>query len=70
MNIRIQLINSFGTFNGNILKVNTEQYNTILEMSKNFYDAGFEMETEEGDFIIFPPDIVKASILKIIKIDV
>lgn len=70
MNIRIQIINNFGVFNGKILKVDTEQYNTILEMSKGFYETGFEMETDDDGFIIIPPEIVKVSILKILKIDV
>jgi hypothetical protein len=34
-------------------------------MSKNFYETGFEMSTEDDGFIIIPPEIVKKSILKI-----
>ena len=70
MKIQIQVINKFGTFNGEILTIDESQYKIIVEMSKNFYETGFEMETEDGGFLIVPPDIVKDSILKIKKYDV
>jgi hypothetical protein len=67
MKIQIQIINKFGNFNGELLNVDEFQYETIIEMSKNFYMTGFEMETEDGEFVIIPPDIVRDSILKIVK---
>jgi len=67
MNIEIQLeiICEYGSFLGEILNVSDEQYKSIIEMSKNFYETGFEMSTENGGFIILPPEIVRKSILKI-----
>lgn len=70
MKIQIQIINKFGTFNGEIIDIDESQYAIIVEMSKSFYETGFEMETEDGGFVIIPPDIVKDSILKIKKYDV
>jgi len=65
MKIQIILLNDQGEFYGEVLDVNQEQYKNIITMSKNFYETGFEMSDEEGGFLIFPPDIVKKSILKI-----
>lgn len=65
MEIQIQITTKYGTFLGEVIKVTSDQYNVIIEMSKNFYETGFEMNTEDGGFIIIPPDIVKDSILKI-----
>jgi hypothetical protein len=65
MKIQIILLNDQGEFYGEVLDVNQEQYKNIITMSKNFYETGFEMSDEEGGFLIFPPEIVKKSILKI-----
>lgn len=66
MKIQISILNEFGEFKGEILDVTIDQYKNITELSKNFYETGgFEMECEDGGFIIFPPDIIKKSILKI-----
>jgi hypothetical protein len=65
MKIQVHIINEYGVFDGEILEVNQEQYNNIAEMSKNFHITGFEMTTEDGGFIIIPPELVKKSILKI-----
>lgn len=68
MTIQIILINEFGEFYGEYFNVNSEQYSNIIEMSKNFYETGFEMSDEDGMFLIFPPEIVKKSILKVRKV--
>lgn len=66
MKIQISILNEFGEFKGEILEVTIDQYKNITELSKNFYETGgFEMECEDDGFIIFPPDIIKKSILKI-----
>ena len=65
MKIQIVLINEYGEFYGEHLKVTDEQYSNIIEMSKNFYETGFEMSDEDGGFLIIPPEIVKKSILKV-----
>ncbi len=70
MKIQIQIINDLGSFSGEILEMSQEQYIQTQELSKNFYDSGFEMDLEDGGFIIFPPDIIKKSILKINRINV
>jgi hypothetical protein len=65
MKIQIQIINEYGVFDGEILLVNAVQYSNIVDMSKSFHESGFEMTTEDGGFIIIPPELVKKSILKI-----
>lgn len=65
MKIQLQILSGDHIFNGEILEVTESQYKNIIEMSKNFYESGFEMTTEDGGFVIIPPDIVKKSILKI-----
>jgi hypothetical protein len=49
-----------------------EQYRNIVELSKTYYETGFEMNLENGGFVILPPEIVKKSVLQIniIKEDV
>ena len=68
MKIQITIQNEFGEFLGEVLEVSGEQYSQIIELSRNFYNQGFELVCENGDFTIFPPEIVKKSILKIAKV--
>ncbi len=63
--IQIVLKNEFGEFNGRKVLINQENYDNVVKMSKSFYQAGFELTLENGDFVIFSPDIVKKSILTI-----
>lgn len=67
MIIQIILITDFGTFKGEELEVDEEQYQNIINFSKNYYETGFEMSLEDGGFAIFSPEIIKKSILKIQK---
>ncbi len=67
MAIQIILITDFGTFKGEELEVDEEQYQNIINFSKNYYETGFEMNLEDGGFAIFSPEIIKKSILKIQK---
>lgn len=67
-NIEAQIIirNDFGEFFGKKIIVSEDQYLKIIEMSKSFYKgSGFELTCENGDFIIFPSEIVQKSMLKI-----
>ena len=66
----IQLVvkNRFGEFRGNKVLLSLENYEALLKMSKTFYVAGgFELTCEDNSYVIFPPDIVKESILIINK---
>ena len=66
--IQLVLVNSFGEFFGKKAIVTNEQYNNIVLISKSFYNGGgFELTCEDETFLIFPPEIVKKSILKINK---
>jgi hypothetical protein len=68
-NVEIELqyivINGYGEFKGETLIVNEEQYANIMELSKTFYNSGFELNCEDGSYMVFPPDVVRGSILKI-----
>jgi len=70
--IQISILCEFGNYYGEIIQVSLEQYRNIIELSKNYYETGFEMALEDGSFVILPPDIVKKSVLQIniIKEDV
>lgn len=70
MRIQLILITEFGTFYGEFLDVNQEQYDNIVSYSKEYYHTGFEMNLEDGGFAIFSPEMIKKSILKIDKVDV
>lgn len=68
-NVEIELqyiiINSYGEFKGETMIVNEEQYKNIIELSKTFYNSGFELNCDDGSYVIFPPEVVRGSILKI-----
>jgi len=70
MKIQLVLITEYGSFFGEIFEVNDEQYQNIINFSKNYYESGFEMNLEDGGFVIFSPEMIKKSILKIDKVDV
>lgn len=64
--VQIVIVNEFGEFFGKKNIINEEQYQHVLEISKIFYTgAAFELTCEDDTFIVFPPDIVQKSILKI-----
>ena len=70
--VQITILGEFGNFYGEVLEVSVDQYRNIIDLSKNYYETGFEMNLESGGFVILPPDIVKKSVLQIniIKEDV
>jgi len=70
MKIQLVLYTEFGQFLGEIFEVDEEQYQNIVNFSKNYYETGFEMTLEDGGYTIFSPEMIKKSILKIDKIDV
>ena len=68
MKVQFNLITEFGDWNSNLIDINDiSEYNNIVELSRKYYETGFEMETEDGSFIIFTPELVKKSVLRIIK---
>lgn len=70
-NVQIILRNDFGEFFGKKAKINQEQYDSLVDMSKKFHlVGGFELTLVDDTFMIFPPEIVKKSILIIKKEEV
>jgi hypothetical protein len=70
MIVQISITNQFGDFLGKKVNLNDNQYEKLVEMVRNFYsNGGFELTLENEDFVVFPPEIVKNSFIKIIKID-
>jgi hypothetical protein len=66
--VQIIVINKLGEFRGKKAIMTIEQYTTLLEMAKNFYkQAGFELTCEDDSFIVFSPDVIKQSALRVIK---
>jgi hypothetical protein len=63
--IEIQMIlkNEFGEFVGRKVSIELDKYDGFVKLSKNFYLSGFELTCEDGTFMVFPPEIVKKSIL-------
>jgi len=67
--VQIVLINHFGEFVGKKSILSNEQYKNLLQMSKGFYTGGgFELTCDDGTFVVFPPEIVRQSILQVKKI--
>lgn len=70
MIVQISITNQFGDFLGKKVSLSESQYQKLVEMVRNFYsNGGFELTLENEDFVVFPPEIVKNSFIKIIKID-
>ena len=68
------VISNFGEFLGRSALLSKDQLDAIIEMSKSFYKTpGFELTQEDGNFIVFPGEVIKNSILKInidkVKVD-
>jgi hypothetical protein len=70
MKIQLVLYTEFGQFLGEIFEVDEEQYQNIVNFSKNYYETGFEMTLEDEGYVIFSPEMIKKSILKIDKVNV
>ncbi len=69
MEIQLILTNKFGEFKGRRAELSEENYSKLTEMVKTFYvNGGFELTLEDESFVVFPPDVVKESILKLVKI--
>ena len=66
MNIILTIRNKLGEYRSKPIDVSIEDYENIIELSKQFYLSGYEMETENG-FVVIPPEIIKESILLIEK---
>ena len=62
MVILFRIINELGEFESEEMTVTSEQYVKIKEMSKNFYEGGYEMYLPNG-FLVMSPEIVRKSIL-------
>ena len=65
LEVQMVLINQYGEYRGEIMIVNEEQCQKMIELSKEFYNAGFELFCEDGSFMVFPPEVVRYSVLKI-----
>jgi hypothetical protein len=68
--IKLVLVNTYGEFVGRKAELSIENYNDLLAMVKTFYmNDGFELTLEDGTFVVFSPEIVKQSILKVVKVN-
>ncbi len=66
--IQLILTNEFGEFRGVKAHLPKFHCDNIIKMSKTFYaNGGFELTCEDGSHMIFAPEIVQRSILKINK---
>jgi hypothetical protein len=66
--IQMIVINEFGEFIGRKAIVSLEDYDNIVKIARGFYVNGsFDLTCEDGSFMVFAPEIVQKSILKIKK---
>ncbi len=62
------IVNEFGEFIGKKFIVSKEDYDNIIKIARHFYSNGsFDLTCEDGSFMVFAPEIVQKSILKIKK---
>lgn len=68
IDIQIYIKNIYGEFIGEKLSLDEDGLKLLTQKSSKFFnDDGFEMWTEDGCFMVFPPEIIKQSILIIKK---
>ena len=65
--VQMILITEYGEYVGRKVKITVEQYQNFVKMSKNFYQSGFELTCEDGSYMVFAPEVVAKSVLKIKK---
>lgn len=66
--VQMILINEFGEFRGIKAEIPKFHCDNLIKMSQTFYiNGGFELTCEDGSYMVFPPEIVQKSILKINK---
>ncbi len=65
MKVRIRIISELGEFKGDIIEMTQPELDGLCEISKDYHKGGFEMITEDGGYVIIPPQIIGNSILKI-----
>lgn len=66
MKVQLKITTQMGEFIGYPFEIDQDQYKTLKEKTSRYYEeGGFEMITEDGNFIIISPEVVKTSILKI-----
>lgn len=66
--VQMILITQYGEFVGRKTTITLEQYQNFIKMAKNFYSSGFELTCEDGSYMVFAPEVVSKSILKIKKV--
>lgn len=65
--IQFVLTNSLGVFEGMRFILSKTEFENLANLSKNFFSGGgFELYCDDG-FMVFPPEIVQKSILRIKK---
>ena len=67
LEVQMILITEYGEFIGRKTQISIEQYSTLIKMSKNFFSSGFELTCDDGTFMVFAPEVVAKSVLKIKK---
>lgn len=67
LEVQMILITEYGEYVGRKTNISIEQYSTLIKMSKSFFSSGFELTCDDGTFMVFAPEVVAKSILKIKK---
>lgn len=66
--IQMVITNEYGEFKGRKFTVSESSYIEILGVARNFYtNGGFDLICEDGGFMVFAPEVIQKSILKINK---
>lgn len=64
MKITVTLHTKFGQFESEQFDANRDEYNKLVEDSKNFYQGSYGININSGH-LVFSPEVVKESILEI-----
>ena len=64
MNVKISIITQFGEYISSLI-VSEEEYYNLIEISKGYYNTGFDMKLDSGGHVIIPPEIIAKSVMVI-----
>jgi hypothetical protein len=66
--VQLKIENRYGTFLGKKVILTSKGLEELETTVKTFYmSGGFELTLEDGSLVIVPPDIVKETILTLIR---
>lgn len=62
-NVYIEIQCEFGTFKTNVIQISDEDYPEFILKVNEYHKGTFSSITNDGNYIVIPPEVLKKSIL-------